>query len=384
MTGPLSRPPAWLADFDLPGDPTGAVIALDLRPTGLWAARIENGAVIASEVEERIHPDVLDARIAAYLRDSGRVDAAAPKVFAELVTLVGRARASLAGRDSALILGDEHIRVLTLTLDDVVEATVPEANRAHGMVVELAGALPVDAIALGPGDTAWPGLSESLTERGFSVIAPGDDFPATFGGDDEPTETLAPVPAPPPIRAWDAGAADPGLIDPADYGLDRFGNALPDVYDDAEGAEEPPAEEPAPADAAVEPQPGMRGRMIVVAALALLAIGGGGVALAMNAHETSGPDRSAAESATRPTARTSNTASEPVRVPGSVDPRDVAAARAPLARYTTPPPPPPPPKTTRRTPTEAQTGPAPPAPPPENRRRTIPNPIPGLPPIVIG
>ncbi|EGD53817.1 hypothetical protein [Gordonia neofelifaecis] len=371
MTGSQNRQPEWLTAFDLPCEPTGAVIALDLVPEGLWAARVRDGSAAESELEDRIHPSVLDARIAGYLRDSGKVDAAAPEVFAELLAVAGRARASLVGRDSALIMGDEHLRFVMLTLDDVVEATVPEANRAHGMIVELAGLLPVDAVLLGPGHVAWPGLWEALTERGFSVLQPGDDFPETFGGNDSPTELLSAVEAPQAVRAWDAAAAGPELVNPADYNMDRFGNT---VHQEPVG--------PVETDSA-EPQPGMRGRMIAVAAVTLLAVGGGGVALAMNAHESSGPDRNAAESATRSSSKAPGTTSEPVRVPGSVDPKDLAAARVPMLKYTTPPPPPPK-KTTKEQSSEAQTGPAPQAPARPHRRRTIPNPIPGLPPIVIG
>lgn len=366
MTGSFGGAPAWLADFDLPDAPTGAVIAVDIEATGLWAGRVEDGAVVESQTESRIHPDVLDARIAAYLRDSGQVQTPTPEAFGELVVVVGRGRQALVGHDSSLTMGFEHLRLVRLGLDDVIEATVRETNRAHGMIVELAGTDPVDAVLLGPGHSSWPGLWEALTERGFSVLLPGDDFPVTFGGDEQPTELIAPVSGPQVIRAWEGEDAGPASVDPADYGPDRFGPAEPDVYTD----------EQAPAAA---PEPGMRGRLLVLGVLILMAVGGGGVALAMNAHEASGPERDVAE--TTSSAPTSNSStSEPERVPSNVDPRDLEAARAPVSSYTTPPPPS---KSTKPRQSEARPGPKPPEP-TRPKRRTIPNPIPGLPPIVIG
>lgn len=81
MTGPSSRQPQWLAGFDLPERPTGAIIALDITDSGLWAGRILDGAVAASETEDRIVPAVLDARISGYLRDTGQVEADSPEAF---------------------------------------------------------------------------------------------------------------------------------------------------------------------------------------------------------------------------------------------------------------------------------------------------------------
>ncbi|ALG86165.1 hypothetical protein [Gordonia phthalatica] len=375
MTDSFSTQPQWLAGFALPADPSGAVIALDFGDAGLWAGRVEAGRVVGSETETRIRPEVLDARIAAYLRDTGAVDAGTPEAFGELVVVVGRGRHSLIGHDSSLTMGYEHLRLVRLGLDDVIEATVPEANRAHGMIVELAGAAPVDAVLLGPGHDAWPGLWEALTERGFSVLQPGDDFPEVFGGDDRPTDLLEPVAEAPAIRAWEDSGDHPALVDPADYGLDRFGNAASDASDgerlddDGEGV------------AAEQPQ-GLRGRVVALGIVVMLAVGGGAVALALNAHESNGPELSSADS-TAPTSKASATGQEPERVNISVDQGDLDAARAPMSQYTTPPPPPPPPKETAQRPTEAQPGPKPPAP-TRHKTKTIPNPIPGLPPIVIG
>ena len=387
MTDSFDPQPQWLAEFRLPDRSSGAVIALDFGDAGLWGGRLDGRRVAATDTETRIRPGVLDARIAAYLRDTGAVDAATPEVFGELVAVVGRGRHALIGHDSSLTMGFEHLRLVRLGLDDVVEATVPEANRAHGMIVELAGTDPVDAVLLGPGHEAWPGLWEALTERGFAVLLPGDDFPEVFGGDDRPTDLLAPVAAPPQIRAWEGGGDHPALVDPADYGLDRFGNAVPDAVDAPrlDGVESAAAE---PAAAAADPEPdqpqGLRGRVVALGIVVMLAVGGGAVALALNAHVSGGPDLSSADP-TSSTPQTSPTGPEPERLNVSVNQRDLDAARAPMSSYTTPPPPPPPPTTkeTTQRPTQARPGPKPPEP-TRAKKKTIPNPIPGLPPIVIG
>lgn len=371
MTEPVSTQPSWLAGFAVPAAPSGAVIALDFGDAGLWAGRVEHGRVAESETETRIRPEVLDARIAAYLRDTGAVDAASPEAFGELVIVVGRGRQSLIGYDSSLTMGYEHLRLVRLGLDEVVEATVPEANRAHGMIVDLAGPAPVDAVLLGPGHDLWPGLWEALTERGFAVLQPGDDFPEVFGGDDRPTDLLAPVAEAPQTRAWEDSGDHPALVDPADYDLDRFGNTVSGAdHRDDENQDETAAD-------TQQPQ-GLRGRVVALGIVVMLAVGGGAFALALNAHERNGPQLSSTDSSAP--SSTSSTGPEPERVNISVDQGDLDAARAPMAQYTTPPPPPP--KTTPRQ-TEARPGPKPPAP-TEHRRKTVPNPIPGLPPIVIG
>lgn len=365
MTGTPNSPP-WLRDFDVPGDPTGAVIAIDFGADGLWAGRVERGAVVAESVEHRITPQVLDVRMATYLRDVGRVDVPDGDVFGELVRVSGHARESLAGRETVLSMGEKHLRLVSVHLTDVMEATVPEINRAHGMVIELADRDPVDAVLLGPGNDEWPGLWESLTERGYSVLTPGDPFPQTFGGSDHPTEMIGAVSQPQQVLAWAAsdepGLADPALVDPADYGADRF---------------EPDADPEQPA----SPRP-RRAKLLVVTAVVLAAVGGGGVALAMNAQETHKPSvkqadavSSSSESVAKPTTP------EPEHVDAAVDPSVLAAAKVPVLKYTTPPPPPPPPKPTRTR--QATPGPSP-TQPSRPHRRTIPNPIPGLPPIVIG
>ncbi|MFT3716223.1 MAG: hypothetical protein QM774_09830 [Gordonia sp. (in: high G+C Gram-positive bacteria)] len=339
--------PAWLDAFDVPADAAGAVLALDFGDSGLWAARLDPAMnVEATTAEPRITPYVIDVRTATYLRDTGAVpEASDPAVFAELVDIVRRARESLIERDSVLLMGTQQLRLTTVSLDAVMAATVPEVNRVHGMVVELAGSEPVAAVLLSPGADQWPGLWESMTERGYTMLLPGDPFPVTFAGDDEPTHTLLDrVEASTGSLAWEVS--------------------------DAEGTE-------AGDDAAPSGSRSRRGRVLAgVAALGLVVAGGAGVALAVQGGDEH--QRPTAQTATPSTS--ANAHEEEQRPPATAAPEDISAARASMSRYV----PPAPKSTARPTQTEAPTGPKPAPRPRPNPRRTIPNPIPGLPPIVIG
>lgn len=351
---PAAPRPAWLDDFTVPAHPAGAVLALDFGADGLWAARLaDDGRLAATATEPRITGRVLDLRMAGFLRTTGAVpEADRPEVFTELVDLVRRARDGLADRDSVLLMGTEHLRLVTVSLDTVLEATVPEINRVHGMVVELAGREPVAAILLGPGTDAWPGLWEALTERGYSLLLPGDDFPALFAGDEEPTGALDAVDQEQAALAWSAS------------------ETIPPVGDD----------------------PGARRRNRVAAAVgvvACLAILGGAVAVAVTstrpADDDSGPIAVATPSADDD--EVSGTETTSAGAPSTALPADIAAARAEMSRYRPPTSTPTQtsqPRQPTQTATEAPTGANPRPRPRPNPRRTIPNPIPGLPPIVIG
>ncbi|MFT4085914.1 MAG: hypothetical protein QM658_01980 [Gordonia sp. (in: high G+C Gram-positive bacteria)] len=348
MTRGFEPRPGWISEFSRPPeDCAGAVLALDFSDDdGLWAGRVDQYLMLEKTIrEERITGVVLDVRTATCLRDHGGVSGADdPEAFGELIAIVRRARERLVDHHSVLLMGDEHLRLVTVSLDSLMAATVPEVNRVHGMIVELAGADPVAAVLLGPGHEAWPGLWESLTERGYSVLLPGDPYPPTYAGDDRETNVLNPVDEPHPSLAWE-GATE---VVPATPTLD------------------------------VAPQPqsagtSRRGVKVAAVAAALLVVAGGGTAaaIAMNNDDQAPP---AATTAGVVTTTTTTTTSTP---PTTADAADIKAARAPMSRYL----PPPSPKTTS-TPTTAK-----PAPQPRTRRphrRVLPNPIPGLPPIVIG
>ncbi|AVL99415.1 hypothetical protein C6V83_03090 [Gordonia iterans] len=347
MTAPASRRPAWLDDFTVPASAAGAVLAFDFGDDGLWAARVDRRLDVEETVmEPRITPAVLDVRIASYLRDSETVpDADRPAVFAELTDVCRRARHTLIERDSVLLMGTEHLRLVTVSLDTAMAATVPEVNRAHGMIVELAGREPVAAVLLGPGTDSWPGLWESLTARGFAMLLPGDAFPATFGGDDDRTDVLESVDDAPTALAWAAAAPE-----------------TPTAFT------QPPA-----------PRRRRHRRQVMgtAAALAVVALAGTAVAVTVvNDEDDPGTDLLATPASSDPTGAEPT----PETSPSTVAPDDLRAARAQMKRYT------PPTSSSSAAPSTSEARPGtPPRPRPRpNPRRTIPNPIPGLPPIIIG
>ncbi|MGO3328218.1 hypothetical protein [Gordonia sp. (in: high G+C Gram-positive bacteria)] len=396
----------WLSGFTIPAAPTGAVLALTFGQSGIWTGRVDGRRrIVASLSEPRIVPSVLDMRVAAELVENGSVaEAAEPSVFAELTELVARARDQFDGRESIFVMGAGTLRFVAVSRADIVEATVPEVNRIHGMIVELAGDQPVDAILLGPGTDLWPGLWESLTERGFTALSPGDRFPNTFGGDDDPTNTFARIAEAPVPLAWGAPPSESGPvsfsasgIDPADYGLDEYGNvqfdaALGEPYRDLQDeASLEREEDPGEARRAAESK--RRWQITAAAAiLVLVGLGGVGTAVATNIHEHKGPSiDELGDLSGNETASEAETVA-PAHIPNSADRKEVAAARAKMLKYSTPPPPPKPKATTtqkqqQQEPQRQQTQERPrpgPEPQPKPRKRTIPNPIPGLPPIVIG
>lgn len=357
MTTPHFPHPTWLDDYAIPPGTAGVVLAVDFGETGVWMARLNPDLGIAEAItESRITPTVLDLRTAAQLRDTGAIagvdnDAA----FAELVTLCGRARGTLVERDSAMVMGDEHLRLVTVSLETLMTATLPEVNRAHGMIVELAGREPVAALFVGPGTDLWPGLWESLTDRGFSLLTPEDPFPVTFAGDEDATHVLDPV--------------DSGAVTSLAWAAEA-----PDELTTL-----------VPTESAPTPDPGRRRTKTVLAAAAVgvVALTGAGIAVASMSGKdgpslppTAAPG-GAGESGSEAVSTTGSEAA-----PTTAEPADLRAARATMRRYTAPP-------TTRKPPptSEATTGPEPQPerkPRPRDHRRTIPNPIPGLPPIIIG
>lgn len=403
---PVPQSPVWISAFALPEEFTGAVIALDLESDGLWAARIEPDRSVAAEVREpRIVERTLDLRIAAKLRPR-YPEAESPAAFGELVSLADRARERLMDLDSVMMLGDEHIRLLRVSLDDVRAATLPEVNRAHGMVNELAGQAPVDAVLLGPGGERWPGLWESLTDRGYTVLHPGDPFPATFGGDEGETSILDAVEAPPRALAWaleeeaaaaalhdgDGEGAEPlamdgraAAADSAELALAADGDRVDDDRVDSDGVDGDGGDGDGAYEEAGRPEPsdgGRRGlKQLLVAALAVGVIGGAAVALGLVAREIPRPAPETPEVAAASTGVEASEARDAERdqlPPTRVEPAEIREARETMLRYTTPTP------TTTEPPAQpAETAPAP-RPTPPDHRRTIPNPIPGLPPIVIG
>ena len=255
---PTPNHPAWLNDFVVPPNANGAVLALDFGDAGLWAARLDaNRDIVATQTEERIVPHVLDVRTATYLRDTGAVPQATdPDRLLELVEVVRRARGELVDRDSVMLMGHDQLRLTTVTLDSVMNATVPEVNRTHGMIVELAGTEPVAAVLMSPGTDAWPGLWEALTERGYTMLLPGDEFPTLFGGEDTNTHAFEPLQPSTGSLAWEAQPPEEDLSTGAEPQTSTSGSSR-------------------------------RGKLLVAAAgVGLVAAAGAGIALAAQAATT--------------------------------------------------------------------------------------------------
>lgn len=347
MTEPTAPRPAWIDDFSIPPEAAGVVLALDFSDDGVWAARLTRDLTVEQVVTEpRITPTVLDVRAASFLRDAEVVpEAGDPETFVELLDICRRARGTLIDRDSVLLMGKDKLRLVTVTLEVVMSATVPEVNRVHGMIVELAGSQPVAAVFLGPGADDWPGLWEALTARGFAMLLPDDDFPETFAGDEDSTTVLEPVGSGALTSlAW-AESPDTGPV---------------------------PAPESSPA------AQQRRSRLVIAAAvLALVAATGAGVAVATMSDDE--PDRLSPTTEAAADRSIEGVSSKSGTTPTTVEPNDIRAARAPMKRYATP-------TSKPSSSSKASEAPLGPRPRPKQRphRRTIPNPIPGLPPIVIG
>ncbi|MCF3937309.1 hypothetical protein [Gordonia tangerina] len=164
------------------------------------------------------------------------------------------------------------------------------------------------------------------------------DAPATL--DDPAPRTVTDVPSPPP-----------GGYDPRDWSLEPAA-AVPSVP-------------------AGKSRPRMPTRLLV-------GVGAAGVvaAIAVTVAFAASGDGDPAE---RPTASSAASHTTDAPTPTYADPADVVDAGVAAARYT--PPPPPPPSTTTSEPTQQQQNQ--PRPRPRPRQRVIPNPIPGLPPIIL-
>ena len=120
-----------------------------------------------------------------------------------------------------------------------------ESQGFHGTILETQGSL-AGSLLTGKTPTARSGRATEAPPRPHRppTLAAG---PATTAPPSGPIET----------RAWTDSGANQALVDPSDYGLDRFGNAAPDVY--AENAASD-ADDP-------DPPSGIRGRMIVIGVL---------------------------------------------------------------------------------------------------------------------
>ncbi len=315
----------------------GPFVLLDLDDDGLRLAVVDPRAevVVAQRRSPEIRPHMLDRMLADHLIDTGRVDEPTGSAWmVELVDLAARGRARLAASDSTFLLGRDHVRYFRVARRDLDEATMRLAAEVARRCAEIAAAAPesVTSVVMRSAPETWPGLDAALTRCG----------------------------TPPVVLLADSDAGRTELTHAVD---------VPSVVDTDQLSAHPttPPEIVAAEVAGVLAlRPSRRTRILLGAAAVGAIIGiGGGVAVAVTGDGTSsGP---ALNQAAPTTATTSSGA--------YADPADFAEARQTPVRYV---PPPPPVETTvdrpsRQGPIRQRTRPP---------RITIPNPIPGLPPIV--
>jgi len=324
-----------------------AFALIDLDDGGLRGAAVDSatGQCLMQLDDHDLQGRAFDRSVADYLVRTGKTPIPENAEWArELLDLMTKARSALSRSDGTFVMGHEYVGMLRVTRTDLDEALAPAVARAVSVARSIAAGspAPVTALVLMPDNVVWPGLQAALTTglHDLPVLAMHADVPlAVPGRHARPAPVVEPEPGPQP------------------------------------GEEAEPA--PSPVD-------NRRQNQLVLTGAALLAglivVGGATLVTAPWSEDTGQPqsqrylrtpETSSAESPTPAPSRSPTTGSAvPTSTPPPVPPINTDAALAPVIRYTAPPPPPPsPPTTTRR--------PARPAP------NTVPNPIPGLPPILL-
>lgn len=322
-----------------------AFALIDLDDGGLRGAAVDSatGQCLMQLDDHDLQGRAFDRSVADYLVRTGKAPMPENAEWArELLDLMTKARSALSRSDGTFVMGHEYVGMLRVTRTDLDDALAPAVARAVSVARSIAAGspAPVTAVVLMPDHVIWPGLQAALTAglHDLPVLAMHADVPlAVPGRHARPAPVVEPEP-------------EPQLVQEA---------------------------EPAPS-----PVDNRRQNRLVLIGAALLAgliVVGGATLVAAPWSEDTGqpqsqrylrtPETSTAVSATPGPAQSPTTASSvPTTTPLPLPPINTEAALAPVMRYTAPPPPPPP-TTTRR--------PARPAP------NTIPNPIPGLPPILL-
>lgn len=322
-----------------------AFALIDLDDGGLRGAAVDSatGQSLMQLDDHDLQGRAFDRSVADYLVRTGKTPIPENAEWArELLDLMTKARSALSRSDGTFVMGHEYVGMLRVTRTDLDEALAPAVTRAVSVARSIAAGspAPVTALILMPDNVVWPGLQAALTTglHDLPVLAMHADVPlAVPGRHARPAPVVEPEPGP------------------------------------QSGEEAEPA--PSPVD-------NRRQNQLVLTGAALLAglivIGGATLVTAPWSEDTGQPqsqrylrtpETSTTVSATPGPAQSPTTASSaPTTTPPPLPPINTEAALAPVMRYTAPPPPPPP-TTTRR--------PARPAP------NTIPNPIPGLPPILL-
>ncbi|WLP89128.1 hypothetical protein [Gordonia sp. NB41Y] len=361
--------------------PIIAVLDLDDAGSRVMVADLLARRVLAVDpADPATSANALDRAIADHLVADGRVERPVGEEWqAELLGVVGRARAALAGSDGTFLMGDNHVRLVRVSRRDVDVATAPLADHVSDRIEQTLDTLGVtDAvIVLAPTHIRWPGAVGRLsatTHRRMLVMdgqtvraveAPGAvPMPAAHARDavveDAITEEIPAItdPAAPTVYAYDEAVESPDVVGPP-VGAD----ALVDV--DASVDAEPEYEQHHERSRNSSGQRWLLGGAVA----AVLAVLGTATVVAFTGTTDPGPTPPAVIAAA-PTGPTTSASTE------YADPADLVAAQETAVRYTTPPPP----KTTKKSTTRSQRR-APSSPNGGQPRITIP--VPGFPPIVI-
>ena len=312
--------------------------------------------------------DSLDRAVADHLVRIGRVGKPeTPEWRAELFDLVARGRERLRDAEGTFMMGNRHIRLFRMTRHDVFEADSALRFRTEDLACAAVAGVQAPALAVADSVAAWPGLRDAVAG---AVGVPIIELEPMGISDAMVSDVVAP---PAPAKAGQADLPAAGTLASNTTSHSNWAAAPIEAPGAVPAPEVSPQRPATPISAVpedVSPQlPSSRRtrrpRRPVLIGLALIcALAVIGVAVVLSA--TGDPADPAAAPA--PPTTSSSTG------PAYADPAIYAEARQPAKRYT----PPPPPETTE------QPAPRPrPRSPRPQRGITIPNPIPGLPPIVL-
>ncbi|MYR08173.1 hypothetical protein GTV32_18545 [Gordonia sp. SID5947] len=337
-------------------------LLVDIADDGLLISAIDPAAVtvIGRRVLRTVDPLALDQALAEHLVRAGRVPT--PETddwWNELLELAGVGRERLSTSDGTFVRGHRDVRFFRVNRRDLDDATAPFSGEVSGVLRDMAKEFGASSVALGKNYEVWPGLGAVLRRSlSLPVIVSG----AALG--DAHDVPVPPVGDQPVLRR-------PSRVDDAAPPAAPLETSVPPrspfVATEREPEPTTAARTPDEAGSTVRPH----GKRIAIAAAAVVAIIGAGTvtALAVTGPDSPNPPLSSLEFPSSTASPTSSYA----------DPAELAAAQEPAARYA----PPPPPTTDTVSDGTSQ------APDQPNQRRSaprrlvIPNPIPGLPPIVL-
>lgn len=345
---------AEIADRQLAsGVPTDQPFLLvDIADDGLLITAVDPAveAALAQRVLWAVHPIALDQALAEHLVRAGRVPTpGTDDWWNELRELAGRGRERLSTSDGTFVMGQRDVRFFRVSRRDLDEATAPFAAEVSGVLREMAQEFRAGSVVLGRDRDDWPGLDavlrRSLQLPVVATVPPVDGIRDV--GVPAGVSAAAPVPMPAPMPAAEPAPPEPPPPEPVSP-------LAPQQTISSDSSARYP------------------GKRIAITMAAVVAVIGAGTVTALAV--------TGADSPHRPPSSLEFPSSTPSPTSSYADPAEFAAAREPATNYT-----PPPPATTD----DVSSDGTPQAPGQPNRPRSapprlvIPNPIPGLPPIVL-